>query len=109
MNTNFRLAAPIAGALALASLTVAAEAQTRKRAAPPERAQAQGASWINTVELRDSGHVLGTVLTGKGRIGKGHARLRKLGYEDGQTHRIKPAGLGKRKVFFKHNSLTGGP
>ncbi len=59
MKANFRLAAPLAGALALASLTVTAEAQTRKRAAPPERAQAQGANWMNTVELRDSGHVLG--------------------------------------------------
>ncbi len=60
MKSFFRIAAPLAGALALASLAVAADAaQTRKRAAPPARPQSQGPNWQTTVELRDNGHVLG--------------------------------------------------
>ena len=39
------------------------------------------------------GQSLSAVQPAHGRIGKGHARLRKLGNEDGQPHRIKTAGL----------------
>lgn len=60
MKSFFRIAAPLAGALAIASLAANADAaQTRKRASPPVRAQSQGPNWQNSVELRDNGHVLG--------------------------------------------------
>lgn len=60
MNAFFRLGAPLAAALALASLAVAADAApARKRPAPPTRSAPQGPNWATAVELRDSGHVLG--------------------------------------------------